>query len=82
MTALIPFPLRSRAGLVRSIADELDIVHGPAANVFWRTRIAAIVASLRADGLSDPAIRAEILDLQDAVQAEMQQRERHPAVTA
>jgi hypothetical protein len=71
MDNLIPFPLRSRASLVRSIADDLRVVHGPAANLFWRERIAGIVADLRASGLPDMAIRSEILDLQDAVQAQL-----------
>ncbi len=71
MSKLIPFPLRRRADLVNSIADDLGIVHGPAANAFWRERIAGIVADLRASGLHDSAIRSEILDLQDAVQARL-----------
>ena len=76
MADLIPFPLHSRAQLIRSIADELETVHGPTANVFWRERIAGIVANLRADGFADDAIRIEILGLQDAVQAEIQRRDR------
>lgn len=74
MADLIPFPLHSRAVLVRSLADDLETVHGPAANIFWRKRIAGIVADLRETGLSDDAIREEILGLQDAVQVEMQHR--------
>ena len=81
MADVIHFPLHSRATLVRAIADELEVVHGPAANRFWRDRIAGIVASLRSDGLSDGAIRHEILGLQDAVQCEMQRRADRPAVT-
>lgn len=79
MAELIPFPLHSRAVLVRSIVDDLDTVHGPAANVFWRRRISGIVADLRSTGLSDDAIRNEILGLQDAVQAELQDRARRTA---
>jgi hypothetical protein len=71
MSNLIPFPLHSRANLVRSIADDLRVVHGPAANIFWRERIAGIVADLRSNGLPDAAIRSEILGLQDAVQAQL-----------
>lgn len=74
MANLIPFPLGSRTVLVRSIVDDLECVHGPAASVFWRTRIAEIVASMRETGLSDAAIRSEILNLQDAVQAELCER--------
>ena len=76
MADLIPFPLHSRAALVRSIADDLETVHGPAADVFWRQRIAGIVADLRADGLADAAIRTEILGLQGTVQVEMQRRDQ------
>jgi hypothetical protein len=79
MVDLIPFPLHARAALVRSIADDLQIVHGPAANTFWRERIAGIVADMRAAGLTDAAIRSEILGLQDAVQIEMRQRTRRQA---
>ncbi|MGB3539239.1 MAG: DUF6074 family protein [Mesorhizobium sp.] len=74
MAHLIPFPLGSRTSLVRSMVDDLECVHGPAASAFWRTRIAEIVADMRASGLSDTAIRNEILDLQDAVQAELCER--------
>ncbi|TKT80298.1 DUF6074 family protein [Aquamicrobium sp. LC103] len=74
MADLIPFPLNSRARLVRSIADDLERIHGPAANEFWRTRIAGIVNELRSTGLSDETIRTEIYALQDAVMAEMQFR--------
>jgi hypothetical protein len=74
MAELIPFPLPSRAALVRSIVDDLECVHGPAASAFWRTRIAGIVADMRSSGLSDAIIRNQILSLQDAVQAELCER--------
>jgi hypothetical protein len=74
MADLIPFPLRSRVRLVRSIVDYLECVHCPAASQFWRVRIAEIVAEMRASGLPDAAIRTEILDLQDAVQSELCER--------
>lgn len=74
MADLIPFPLPSRTALVRSIVDDLECVHGPAASVFWRTRIAGIVAEMRATGLADSDIRTQILTLQDAVQAELCER--------
>jgi len=74
MAHLIPFPLGSRTALVRSMVDDLECVHGPAASAFWRARIAEIVAGMRATGLPDAAIRGEILDLQDAVQAELCER--------
>lgn len=81
MADVIAFPLHSRVALVRVIADELNAVHGPAANAYWRERISGIVAGLRADGLADAAIRDEILGLQDAVQTEMrrQHENRHAA---
>ena len=74
MAHLIPFPLCSRTALVRSIVDDLECVHGPAASEFWRVRIAEIVADMRASGLPDTAIRTEILSFQDAVQAELCER--------
>lgn len=76
MADLIPFPLHSRAALVRSIVDDLETAHGAAADVFWRERIAGIVADLRADRLADATIRTEILGLQDAVQVEMRRRDQ------
>lgn len=74
MVQVIPFPLRSRTHLVRSLADDLDIVHGPAANELWRSRIAGIVSGMRQAGHSDAAIREEIHELQSAVQADLQSR--------
>lgn len=74
MADVIPFPLCSRVALVRSIADDLERVHGPAASAFWRARIADIIAGMRASGLQDEEIREQILDLQDAVQAELCER--------
>jgi hypothetical protein len=74
MAEMIPFPLQARAALIRSMADDLEAVHGPQANVFWRERVSSIVADMRNSGLADGAIRNEILDLHEAVQAEMQQR--------
>ena len=74
MVEVIPFPLRSRVHLARSLADDLEVVHGPAANELWRSRIAGVVADLRKRGHSDASIRLEIHDLQSAVQAELQQR--------
>ncbi|WP_080918958.1 DUF6074 family protein [Manganibacter manganicus] len=79
MADLIPFPLHCRTALIRSIADDLEIIHGAAANVFWRKRIAGIVAEMRASGLADIAIRSEILDLQNAIQTEMWERARRQA---
>jgi len=74
MSEMIPFPLNSRHSLLRSVVDDLERTHGAAANELWRRRIAAIVAELRASGLSDDAIRGEIYDFQDAVQAELRNR--------
>lgn len=74
MVDLIPFPLSSRASLVRSMVDDLECVNGAAANEFWRRRIASIVAEMRESGLGADTIRDEILDLQDAVQMELRRR--------
>lgn len=71
MADLIAFPFRARAALVRALVDDLHTIHGEAANAFWRQRISALVSELRASGLTDAAIRREILDLQDAVQCEL-----------
>lgn len=74
MAEVIPFPIRSRTDLVRSMVDELASVHGDAANVFWRERIASIVSGMRSNGIAADTIRQEIYDLQDAIQREMQDR--------
>ncbi|RUM97749.1 hypothetical protein EET67_11845 [Pseudaminobacter arsenicus] len=74
MADLIPFPLSSRASLVRSMVDDLECVNGSAANEFWRRRVAAIIADMRESGLDADAIRNEILSLQDAVQDELRRR--------
>ncbi|WP_274626478.1 DUF6074 family protein [Arvimicrobium flavum] len=74
MAQLIPFPLRSRVSLADTIATDLETLHGPAANDYWRTTIAKVVADLRRIGLSQDAIREEVLDLQDNVQAALQNR--------
>lgn len=82
MSNSIPFPLARRVSLIRTITDELEEVHGPAANTYWRRRIAAIVAGLRADGLCDDTIRGEILSLQDAVQCELRHRAHQAEASA
>lgn len=82
MSNSIPFPLARRISLIRSIADELDQIHGPQANTYWRTRIAGIVSGLRADGLNDDTIREQILSLQDAVQYEIQHRAHQAGASA
>jgi hypothetical protein len=74
MADLIPFPLSFRASLVRSMVDDLECVNGAAANEFWRSRVATIIADMRASGLGADAIRNEILSLQDAVQGELRRR--------
>ena len=74
MVDVIPFPLSSRASLVRSMVDDLECVNGAAANEFWRQRIASIIADMRGSGLGADAIRNEILGLQDAVQMELRRR--------
>jgi hypothetical protein len=79
MVQVIPFPLRSRVHLVRSLADDLDVVHGAAANELWRSRIASLVAEMRKAGHSDGAIRDEIYELQSAVQADLQGRAKPSA---
>lgn len=82
MTKMFSFPLRARRTLIQSIADDLDRLHGQEANEFWRRRIAAIVADLRDAGLAHDVVRQEILDLQWAVQYEMQDRARCTAGVA
>lgn len=74
MAELIPFPLKSRICLVHSIVDDLERVHGPAACVYWRTRIAGIAADLRAANVPEASVRSEIDGLQNAVQSELQIR--------
>ena len=79
MADLIPFPRRAQIKLVTSIVNELQAIHGDGANEFWRLRIRSIVAEMREYGMSDAAIRAEILDLHDAVQTELRSLLRQPA---
>lgn len=74
MAALIPFPLKFRMSLVRSLADDLERVHGPQASGYWRARIAGIASDLRTAGLPEASVRSEIHALQDAVQSELQVR--------
>jgi len=79
MADLIPFPRRTQTKPVSSIVNELQALHGDAANEFWRLRIRSIVAEMREYGRSDPAIRVEILDLHEAVQSELRSLRRQPA---
>lgn len=74
MADVIPFPLDCRARLVREIVDDLQNIHGEAANWFWRSRIAAIVGEMKAIGHEDEEIRTEIFALQHAVQLELRER--------
>ncbi|MBS9721236.1 hypothetical protein JYU29_11110 [Tianweitania sp. BSSL-BM11] len=68
MSEIIPFPLYRRVSVVREIADRIETLHGPAANSYWRERIAIVVSQLKKMGVDNDAIRTEVLSLQDAVQ--------------
>lgn len=79
MADLIPFPRRAQTTLIRSIVNDLQTIQGEGANEFWRTHIGSIVAEMRACGLSDSTIRAEILDLHEAVQLDLRSLVRRTA---
>lgn len=79
MVDLLVFPFRARTALVHSLVDDLQKVHGEAANSFWRRRISELVAEMRRTGMTDASVRAEILELQHAVQNELVARSRSSA---
>ena len=71
------FPL-ARTIEVPRMARFLLVVHGEAAEKFYRKRCRELAKRMRAAGLSDAEINRQILDFQDAVQvalADMAQKE-------
>ena len=74
MADIIPFPLDRRVTLVRKLADRIEMLHGPAANAYWREHVATIAAELRDIGVSLDAVRTEVVCLQEAVQIYIRDR--------
>jgi hypothetical protein len=74
MAKVIPFPIRARQDLIRSMVDGLECIHGAAANAFWRQRIGEIVSDMKAKGIEVDAIGRAIHDLQHGIHAELQKR--------
>lgn len=82
MNTPIPFPLARRVSLVRHIAASLISLQGEAANRYWREWVAGSVAEMKADGIEIGQIRIAILDLQHAVQEELNAKCAQAAHTA
>ncbi|MGF0538544.1 DUF6074 family protein [Agrobacterium sp. ES01] len=69
--ALHFFPISQRSDVVRQAARELDSHNGQAALDFWKNKCRALGAELTARGCAEDEMRAQIMDFQAAVQAEL-----------
>ncbi len=76
-TAPIPFPIARRTKVVRRCAAELEALHGEPALVYWRGECRKLAEELLSLGCDEAAMRSQVLDFQDEVQAEL--RRRHEA---
>jgi hypothetical protein len=66
---VIAFPAKNRIGDIKRCADMLNTLHGQEAAEFWRSECRAMAAHLVTLGYDDDAMRHEVMDFQDAVQA-------------
>ncbi|MGX5668432.1 DUF6074 family protein [Rhizobium daejeonense] len=65
------FPLTGRRDLIRRSAVELDRLNGHHAVKYWRSVCRSLGDELLALGCPEEEMRAEIMDFQAAVQAEL-----------
>jgi len=68
---VIAFPAKNRTGDIKRCADMLNNLHGQEATAFWRSECRAMAAHLVTLGYDDEAMRHEVLEFQNAVQAEL-----------
>jgi len=68
---IIAFPAKNRIADVKRCAVMLDRLHGAEANDFWRNECRELAAHLTRIGYEDAAMRQEIMEFQEAVQAEL-----------
>lgn len=66
---VIAFPVKNRIGDINRCAEMLDNLHGQEAAIFWRDECRALAAHLVTLGYDDAAMRHEVMEFQDAVQA-------------
>lgn len=78
MAQVINFPMVFRTGKIRRTADVLSERHGKGAEAYWRQVVNGFVGQMARAGFSDELIRSEIGAFSAAVQAELQERYRHP----
>ena len=75
---VIAFPAKNRIADVKRCATMLDRLHGAEANDFWRTECRSLAARLTALGYDDAAMRREVMEFHNAVQAELWSRDAAP----
>ncbi|KAA3498624.1 hypothetical protein DXM27_22530 [Rhizobium rhizogenes] len=68
---VIAFPAKNRIADVKRCATMLDRLHGVEANDFWRRECRELAAYLTGLGYEDAAMRREVMEFQNAVQAEL-----------
>jgi hypothetical protein len=68
---IISFPAARRRAQILEAAAMLNEIHGPAANVAWRSLMTSLAEELRAAGISDGEVRQQVLEFQAAVQLEL-----------
>jgi hypothetical protein len=69
---VLQFPADRRAAAIKRCAHTLIDLHGEAANRFWRSEVAALATSLKAQGASEDEVSLQAAMFMQAVQLEMQ----------
>ncbi len=68
---VIAFPAKNRVADIKRCVQMLEVLHGEEANRFWRDECRALAAHLLNLGYDDSAMRQEVLEFQNVVQAEL-----------
>jgi hypothetical protein len=70
----------TKAGDIDRCADMLDKLHGEAALTFWKGECRRLADELAKCGLSEDAVRDQVLDFQAAVQTALVQKHQARAL--
>jgi len=68
---VIAFPVKNRVRDIQRCVDMLETLQGDQANRFWRDECRALAAHLTELGYDDIAMRHEVMEFQNAVQAQL-----------
>jgi hypothetical protein len=71
---VVAFPLSRRLAKIRRVADLLDKRQGSEADSYWKTTVRGLADQLARAGVPADDINRELLEFQEAVQAELRRR--------